>query len=75
MLSEYTIKRGFGAGNVKEYFVVQADGDTLGGVIAGPFESETQCRDAIEALRTMYSRQLHCIGGHLASWLFRLPSV
>ncbi len=65
---EYMIKRGFGPARVKEYFVVQADGDTLSGVVAGPFESYRQGCDAIEALRPLYKRALHCVGGHLASW-------
>ena len=64
---EYTIKRGFGARRVKEYFVVQKDGDTLGGVVAGPFESEEQCELAIDALRPLYNRQLLVFPGHLAT--------
>jgi hypothetical protein len=65
---EYTVKRGFGPGGVKEYFVAQADGDTLQAVIAGPFESEAQCRQAIEALQPLFFRSLHCIGGHLVDY-------
>ncbi len=65
---EYGIKRGFGPSKVKEYFVVQADGDVLAGVVAGPFESERQCMDALEALRPLYFRRLCCIGGHMVEW-------
>ena len=68
MLSEYQVKRGFGAKREKEYFVVEADGDTLSGVVAGPFESERQCIDAIEALRPLYWRRLTYVGGHLVSY-------
>ncbi len=67
-MAEYIVKRGFGAKKVKEYFVAQADGDTLAGIVAGPFESETQCREAIEALRPLYFRALHCVGGHLIGY-------
>lgn len=74
MLTEYGIKRGFGASKVKEYFVIQSDGDTCSGVIAGPFESHHQGCDAIEALRPLYNRPLHCIGGHLVGWqLWKIP--
>ena len=74
-MKEYSIKRGFGALKTKEFFVVQADGDTLGGVVSGPFESERQCRDAIEALRPLYNRPLLCLGGHLVSWPFDCESI
>jgi hypothetical protein len=63
---EYQVKRGFGSNRVKEYFVAQADGDTLGGIVAGPFESETQCLQAIEALQPLYFSGLRVISGHLA---------
>jgi hypothetical protein len=62
----YQVKRGFGALRVKEYFVVEKDGDSLSGVIAGPFESREQCFEAIEALRPMYYRPIVCIAGHLS---------
>lgn len=76
MLTEYAVKRGFGPGRVKEYFVVQMDGDTLGGVVAGPFESYSQGCDAIEALRPLYNRALRCIGGHLVGWQdCAIPSI
>ena len=65
MLTEYTVRRGFGRGNTKEYFVVQRDGDTLGGIVAGPFESEEQAITAIDALSPLYNRTLTWIGGHL----------
>jgi len=65
---EYRVKRGFGKKREKEYFVVQVDGDTMSGVVAGPFESERQGRVAIDALRPLYSRQLQIIGGHLTGW-------
>lgn len=68
MLKEYEVKRGFGPSKEKEYFVVQSDGDTLSGVIAGPFESYPQGMQALEALRPLYFRPLHCIGGHLSGW-------
>jgi hypothetical protein len=60
------VKRGFGPGRTKEYFVVQADGDTLGSILAGPFENSEQCLAAIEALRTCVSGRLTWIAGHLA---------
>lgn len=63
---EYQVKRGFGAQRVKEYFVGQSDGDTLAAIIAGPFESESQCRVALDALRPLYFSPLCVIGGHLA---------
>jgi hypothetical protein len=65
---EHQIKRGFGPSHVKEYFVVEADGDTMGSVITGPFESEAQCSLAIEALRPICFRPLRVIGGHLVSY-------
>ena len=64
----YQIKRGFGHNRVKEYFVVQIDGDTRAGVVAGPFESERQTLDAIEALRPLYFHTLRCVGGHMVGW-------
>jgi hypothetical protein len=65
---EYTVKRGVGALRIKEYFVAQSDGDTLAGVVAGPFQSELQCRTALDALSPLYFGRLHCIGGHLVAW-------
>jgi len=65
---EYTARRGFGPKRVKEYFVAEADGDTLAGIVAGPFENELQCLDAIEGLRPLYNRRLCCVGGHLVGW-------
>jgi len=62
---EYQVKRGFGAHRVKEYFVGQRDGDTMSAIIAGPFESEAQSYQAIEALRPLYFSPLCVIGGHL----------
>jgi hypothetical protein len=62
---EYMVKRGFGAHRVKEYFVGQTDGDTLGSIIAGPFESEAQSREALDALRPLYFSPLCIVGGHL----------
>ena len=70
MLTHYTMKQGFGRGKSKEYFVVQADGDTLGGIVAGPFESQEQCHSAIVGLKPLYNRRLLCAGGHLAGWRF-----
>jgi hypothetical protein len=64
MLTEYTVKRGFGREKTKEYFVAQRDGDTLGGIVAGPFESPEQCNTAIQALSPLYNRILIWIGGH-----------
>ena len=64
---EYMVRRGFHS-KVKEYFAVQADGDTMSGVVAGPFESRIQCEQAIEALLPLYNRRLVCIGGHLVGW-------
>lgn len=66
---EYQVKRGFGPKKQKEFFVVQRDGDTMGGVVAGPFESERQAREAIDALQRLYFGRLHVIGGHLFGWL------
>jgi len=63
---EYTVKQGFGRHGVKEYFVGQTDGDTLSSIIAGPFESETQARQALDALRPLYFSPLCVVGGHLA---------
>ena len=60
----YQVRKGFWRG-VKEYFVVQADGDTIAGVVAGPFENEEQAEGAREALLPMYNRRLVVIGGHL----------
>jgi hypothetical protein len=74
-MQEYQVKKGFGRGRVKEYFAVQADGDTLGGIVAGPFESERQTRDAIEGLAPMYDRNLHVIGGHLDGWRFEISRL
>jgi hypothetical protein len=68
MLTEYIVKRGFGKSKAKEYFVIQSDGDTCSGVVAGPFESRCQASDAIDALRPLYNRPLHCVGGHLVGW-------
>jgi len=64
-MMDYMVKRGFGEKRVKEYFVAEADGDTIAGVVAGPFESERQCMDAIEALRPLHFGRLCWIGGHL----------
>lgn len=68
MLTEFIVRRGFGRNHVKEYFAVQRDGDIMSGVIAGPFESETQCYQAITALEPLYTRPIVCIGGHLVGW-------
>ncbi len=68
MLTEYGFKQGFGPRRIKEYFVVEKDGDTLGGVIAGPFQFYEQACDAMEALRPLYRRPLRCVGGHLVGW-------
>ena len=68
MLVHYAFMRGFGPHKTKDYFVVERDGDTLSGVIAGPFESYRQGMDAIEALRPMYYRPLACVAGHLVNW-------
>jgi len=68
MLTHYMVKRGFGPAKCKEYFIVQRDGDTMSGVVAGPFQSLKQGMDAIEALRPLYNRPLQCIGGHLTGW-------
>jgi hypothetical protein len=62
---EYAVKQGFGPKHVKEYFVGQTDGDTLSSIIAGPFESESQCRQALDALRPLYFSPLCVVGGHL----------
>ena len=75
MLTEYRIKRGFGANHTKEFFVVQADGDTLGGIVAGPFENLDQCVLAMDALRSLYKGRLKCASGHMVRWAdFELPS-
>lgn len=63
---EYQVKRGFGAQRVKEYFVGERNGDTLECIIAGPFESERQCHDALAALKPLYFNRLCVIPGHLA---------
>lgn len=68
MLTEYVVKRGFGPNRTKEYFVGQKDGDTLAGVIAGPFESYAQCYEVIEALKPLYDRGLVPLAGHLTKW-------
>jgi hypothetical protein len=67
-MQEYQIRQGFGPRRVKEYFVVETDGDTWSGVVAGPFESELQSHQAIEGLRPLYSRRLAVVGGHLTGW-------
>jgi hypothetical protein len=72
MLTEYTFLRGFGRSKTKEYFIIQKDGDTIGGVVAGPFESQEQCYAAIDALSPLYNRTLVCVGGHLHGWTWRL---
>jgi hypothetical protein len=64
----WLVKRGFGPGRVKEYFVGARDGDTLGAIIAGPFATWEQCyaaKDALEALCN--SSRLICLAGHLAA--------
>ena len=66
MLTTYMVLQGFGPRGVKEYFAVQRDGDTLGGIVAGPFEDRAQCLDAIDALKPLYLRNLYCVAGHLA---------
>lgn len=68
MLTEYIVKRGFGQNRTKEYFAVETDGDTVAGVIAGPFENREQCHGAIDALSSLYGRRLACVGGHLVGW-------
>jgi len=64
---EYMVKQGFGPRRVKEYFVGQTDGDTLGSIIAGPFESESQARQALDALRPLHFSPLCVVGGHLVA--------
>jgi hypothetical protein len=64
-LQEYHIRQGFGRGRIKEYFVAQADGDTLGGVVTGPFETEEQALTALDALKPLCNRALYVIGGHM----------
>lgn len=76
MFTEYSFKRGFGRAKTKEYFVIEKDGDTIGGIVAGPFESELQCWSAIDGLRPLHSRPLVPVGGHLTGWnLAELPEV
>jgi len=66
--SHFQVKQGFGPNKVKEYFVVQRDGDVQCGVITGPFENEAQGRMAIEALKLLYFKPLELVGGHLVSY-------
>ena len=66
-MTTYAIGRGFGRKRIKEYFVVQADGDTLSGVVAGPFQTEEQSVIARDALTPLYTRRLTIVGGHLIS--------
>jgi len=68
MLTEYQVRRGFSGSRVKEYFVVQIDGDTLSGIVAGPFESQLQAHDAADALQPLYWRRLRIVGGHMVGW-------
>lgn len=68
MLTEYSFKKGFGPKRTKEYFIVQKDGDVIGGLVAGPFWTEDQCHEAILALRPLYNRPLAYVGGHLVGW-------
>jgi hypothetical protein len=65
---EYSVKRGKGRGGVKEYFVAQRDNDTIRSVIAGPFESEAQARQALDGLRPLYFSPLTVVGGHLTEF-------
>ena len=60
------LKRSFGPNREKDYFVVMLDGDTIGGLVAGPFESLEQAFAALEALKPMYFRVLSVVSGHLA---------
>ena len=71
MLTEYQYRRCFGKKREKAYYVVEKDGDTLGGLIAGPFENVEQCTLAIEALRPLHFRPLTYVGGHLVGWEWR----
>lgn len=59
------LKRGFGPGRSKDYFVVLLDGDTVSGIVAGPFESERQSLTALDALKPLYFRVLSIASGHL----------
>ena len=59
------LKRGFGPGRSKEYYVVLLDGDTVSGIVAGPFESERQALTALDALKPLYFRVLSIASGHL----------
>ena len=67
MLTEYIIKKGFGAGRTKEYFVGQRDFDIIGGIVAGPFETAVQCYEAMEALKPLYNRPLALVSGHMVA--------
>lgn len=40
---EYSVKRGFGPGKIKEYFVAEADGDTLQAVIGASYGRPFLC--------------------------------
>ena len=66
---EYTVRRGFGPGRAKEFFVVEKDGDTLGSVLTGPLETEEQCRQVIDSLHELTFKPLTYIGGHLVGWM------
>lgn len=61
-----TIKKGFGAGRVKEWFVVTMDGDTWDGIVAAHFESAEQADKAKFALKPLYPfKRLGIMSGHL----------
>lgn len=60
------VKRGFGRAHLKEFFVVEKDGDVIGGIVAGPLENPEQCMQVIDALRPLHFRPLTWIAGHLS---------
>ena len=68
--SEVRLKKGFGPGKLKEFFVMTRDGDTIdGGIVAGPFWFRAQADDALEALKPLYMpASLTVCGGHLEGW-------
>jgi hypothetical protein len=70
VVSEVQLRRGFGPGKLKEWFVMTRDGDTHnGGLVAGPFWMAEQAWDALEALKPLYlPASLTVCGGHLDGW-------
>ena len=65
---EYSVKRGFGPGRVKEYFLAVVDSDTMSAIVAGPFSNVENALAARDGLRAFYGRELRWVGGHMVGW-------